>query len=69
MERAWKNALVNPPQEGGRYWCYVEENTENGKSHFQWNCSYNPNDGWKVDMLEKLGAKVLYYTDLLDNPE
>lgn len=68
MERVWKNAIINPPIDSDRYWCYVEEVTENGKSYFQWNCSYNPNDGWNVDMLEHLGAKVLYYTELLDDP-
>lgn len=29
------------PEEGGRYWCYVEEQNSLGKSHYQWNCSWN----------------------------
>ncbi|WP_376751432.1 DUF551 domain-containing protein [Cronobacter sakazakii] len=32
------------PDEGGRYWCYVEEINSLGKSHYQWNCSWNGED-------------------------
>lgn len=37
----WKNAETDPPKEGGRYWCLIEEQNDLGKSHFQWNCSYH----------------------------
>lgn len=34
------------PEEGGRYWCYVEEQNDLGKSHYQWNCSWNGERWW-----------------------
>jgi hypothetical protein len=34
-----------PDESIGRVWCYIEEQTDLGLSHYQWNCSYNPNDG------------------------
>ena len=70
MTRQWKDAINNPPKQPDRYWCYVEEVTENGKSYFQWNCSYNPDENrWGIDMLEELGAKVIHWTELLDPPK
>ena len=35
FERTWKNARLDPPKEGGRYWCLIEEQNDLGKSHFQ----------------------------------
>jgi len=68
MKKKWKSTNTNPP-ESGRYWCYIEEVTENGKSYFQWNCSYNINENrWNIDKLEHLGGSVLYWTELLDKP-
>ncbi|WP_316502023.1 DUF551 domain-containing protein [Klebsiella aerogenes] len=37
----WIPVSVRLPEEGGRYWCYVEEQNSLGKSHYQWNCSWN----------------------------
>ena len=37
----WIPVSEGLPEEGGRYWCYVEEQNSLGKSHYQWNCSWN----------------------------
>lgn len=37
----WISVEDGLPEEGGRYWCYVEEINDLGISHFQWNCSYH----------------------------
>lgn len=41
----WIPVSERVPEEGGRYWCYVEEQNSLGKSHYQWNCSWN-GDVW-----------------------
>lgn len=40
----WIKCSERMPEEGGRYWCYVEEQNSLGKSHYQWNCSWNGNE-------------------------
>ncbi|EKA0999371.1 DUF551 domain-containing protein [Cronobacter sakazakii] len=40
----WIPCSERLPEEGGRYWCYVEEINSLGKSHYQWNCSWNGED-------------------------
>lgn len=37
----WIPVSERMPEESGRYWCYVEEQNSLGKSHYQWNCSWN----------------------------
>ena len=37
----WIPVNERKPEESGRYWCYVEEQNDLGKSHYQWNCSWN----------------------------
>ncbi|EBW8678333.1 DUF551 domain-containing protein [Salmonella enterica subsp. enterica serovar Waycross] len=37
----WIPVSERIPEESGRYWCYVEEQNSLGKSHYQWNCSWN----------------------------
>ena len=44
-EQGWISVSERMPEEGGRYWCYVEEQNSLGKSHYQWNCSWN-GDVW-----------------------
>ncbi|HCU2310607.1 TPA: DUF551 domain-containing protein [Klebsiella aerogenes] len=41
MPGAWIPVSERLPEESGRYWCYVEEQNSLGKSHYQWNCSWN----------------------------
>ncbi|ELY6200927.1 DUF551 domain-containing protein [Cronobacter sakazakii] len=43
-EDDWIPCSERMPEEGGRYWCYVEEINSLGKSHYQWNCSWNGED-------------------------
>lgn len=42
----WIPVSEKLPEESGRYWCYVEEQTDLGKSHYQWNCSWNGERWW-----------------------
>ncbi|GKM82399.1 MULTISPECIES: DUF551 domain-containing protein [Klebsiella pneumoniae complex] len=42
----WIPVSEQVPEECGRYWCYVEEQTDLGKSHYQWNCSWNGERWW-----------------------
>ncbi|MEQ0205277.1 DUF551 domain-containing protein [Klebsiella sp. CN_Kp104] len=42
----WIPVSERLPEEGGRYWCYVEEQNDLGKSHYQWNCSWNGERWW-----------------------
>lgn len=37
----WISVADRLPSEFGRYLCYVEEQNDLGKSHYQWNCSWN----------------------------
>ena len=66
FERTWHNANF-PPKEGGRYWCVVEGQNDLGKSRFQWNCAWNPNDNrWSDDGKT---MNVVYYTELASMPD
>ncbi|HEC2570644.1 TPA: DUF551 domain-containing protein [Raoultella ornithinolytica] len=44
----WIPVSEQMPEDSGRYWCYVEEQNDLGKSHYQWNCSWN-GDRWWVE--------------------
>nr|WP_313897411.1 DUF551 domain-containing protein [Klebsiella pneumoniae] len=44
----WIPVSEQLPEDSGRYWCYVEEQNDLGKSHYQWNCSWN-GDRWWVE--------------------
>ncbi|UXE39470.1 DUF551 domain-containing protein [Raoultella ornithinolytica] len=44
----WVPVSERLPEDSGRYWCYVEEQNDLGKSHYQWNCSWN-GDRWWVE--------------------
>ncbi len=37
----WIPVSERNPNDIGRYWCYVEDQKSLGKSHYQWNCSWN----------------------------
>lgn len=52
------------PEEGGRYWCYVEEQNSLGKSHYQWNCSWN-GDVWSD---KALTGRVTHWMPLPAGP-
>jgi hypothetical protein len=66
FERVWKNAKENPPRDDRRYWCIVEECTELGVSHFQWNCYYSElRDVWSDD---GKSYNVIWWTDLAPMP-
>ena len=44
----WIPVSERLPEDSGRYWCYVEEQNDLGKSHYQWYCSWN-GDRWWVE--------------------
>ncbi|WP_312412374.1 DUF551 domain-containing protein [Pseudescherichia sp.] len=56
----WIACADRMPEEGGRYWCYVEEQNSLGKSHYQWNCSWN-GDEWGG---EALSGRVTHWMPL-----
>lgn len=62
FKRSWKNSKDNPPKEGGRYWCLIEEQNDLGRSMFQWNCSYHTGSKRWVDGFENYN--VVYWTEL-----
>ena len=61
----WIKCSERMPEEGGRYWCYVEEQNSLGKSHYQWNCSWN-GDEWSD---KALTGRVTHWTPLPAAPE
>ncbi|HIH4880371.1 TPA: DUF551 domain-containing protein [Citrobacter braakii] len=70
------NSLVTPdcwipvsermPEAEGRYWCYVEEQNCLGKSHYQWNCSWN-GERWWVE--SDNGGRVTHWMELPAAPQ
>ncbi|HCQ7755480.1 DUF551 domain-containing protein [Citrobacter sp. 50677481] len=50
----------------GRYWCYVEEQNDLGKSHYQWNCSWN-GERWLVD--SDNGGRVTHWMPMPAAPQ
>lgn len=42
----WIPVSEQLPEDSGRYWCYVEEQNDLGKSHYQWNCSWSGERWW-----------------------
>jgi len=63
-EGGWIACADRMPEEGGRYWCYVEEQNSLGKSHYQWNCSWN-GDEWGG---EALSGRVTHWQPLPSPP-
>lgn len=61
----WIKCSERMPEEGGRYWCYVEEQNSLGKSHYQWNCSWN-GDEWSD---KALTGRVTHWMPLPAAPE
>jgi len=62
----WIPCSERMPEEFGRYWCYVEEQNSLGKSHYQWNCSWN-GDRWWVE--SENGGRVTHWMPLQEPPK
>lgn len=62
----WIECSERIPDEIGRYWCYVEEQNSLGKSHYQWNCSWN-GDRWWVESGN--GGRVTHWMPLPTAPQ
>jgi hypothetical protein len=58
----WISVEDEEPTEGGRYWCYVEEQTSLGLSGYQWNCSWHEDRGFVSD------GEVTYWMPLPKPP-
>nr|DAE54889.1 MAG TPA: Protein of unknown function (DUF551) [Caudoviricetes sp.] len=63
--QGWIPCSERMPEEIGRYWCYVEEQNCLGKSHYQWNCSWN-GDRWWVE--SENGGRVTHWQPLSAAP-
>lgn len=61
----WISVSERLPEEGGRYWCYVEEQNSLGKSHYQWNCSWN-GEIWGGAMMH---GRVTHWMELPAAPQ
>ncbi|HHZ4847962.1 TPA: DUF551 domain-containing protein [Yersinia enterocolitica] len=65
IPEGWINCSDQMPEDSGRYWCYVEEQNCLGKSHYQWNCSWN-GDMWSD---QALTGRVTHWMPLPAAPE
>ncbi|EHA3082263.1 DUF550 domain-containing protein [Salmonella enterica] len=61
----WIPVSERMPEESGRYWCYVEEQNSLGKSHYQWNCSWN-DQAWSD---KALSGRVTHWMPLPEPPQ
>ncbi|EEO5603462.1 DUF551 domain-containing protein [Salmonella enterica] len=61
----WIPVSERMPEESGRYWCYVEEQNSLGKSHYQWNCSWN-GQAWSD---RALSGRVTHWMPLPEPPQ
>lgn len=61
----WIKCSERNPEEGGRYWCYVEEQNSLGRSHYQWNCSWN-GDEWSE---AELSGRITHWMPLASAPK
>ncbi|EOD4081058.1 DUF551 domain-containing protein [Yersinia enterocolitica] len=59
-KHGWIKCSDQTPKDSGRYWCYVEEQNCLGKSHYQWNCSWN-GDMWSE---RELTGRVTHWMSL-----
>ncbi|MCX8303602.1 DUF551 domain-containing protein [Enterobacter pseudoroggenkampii] len=66
MPDGWIPVSGRMPEAEGRYWCYVEEQNCLGKSHYQWNCSWN-GDRWWVE--SDNGGRVTHWMELPAAPQ
>ncbi|HHG9538314.1 TPA: DUF551 domain-containing protein [Enterobacter hormaechei subsp. xiangfangensis] len=66
LPEGWVACSERMPEESGRYWCYVEEINDLGKSHYQWNCSWN-GDRWWVE--SDNGGRVTHWMPLPAAPQ
>ena len=66
----WKNVNDELPPEIGRYLCYVDEISDIGVSHYQWNCSYSPEHGFNTEYRNSPSdGYVTHWTYFPDEPE
>ncbi|EJF4781685.1 DUF550 domain-containing protein [Salmonella enterica] len=61
----WIPVSERMPEESGRYWCYEEEQNSLGKSHYQWNCSWN-GQAWSD---KALSGRVTHWMPLPEPPQ
>ncbi|AYP69230.1 hypothetical protein Edno5_0058 [Edwardsiella phage Edno5] len=61
----WIKCSERVPEQGGRYWCYIEDQNSLGKSNYQWNCSWN-GDIWSD---KELTGRVTHWMPLPTHPD
>jgi hypothetical protein len=61
---SWISVKNRPPDITCRCWCYVEEQTDLGLSHYQWNCCFNVDTKEFTD-----NCKVVSVTHWMPLPE
>lgn len=67
-EHKWISVKDRLPEEGNRYWVYIQELNDGGWfSYFQWNCYYDPQE--KVFRDAGKTHKVTHWTNLLPPPQ
>ncbi|HCT8911182.1 TPA: DUF551 domain-containing protein [Enterobacter hormaechei] len=65
IQDGWVACSERMPEESGRYWCYVEEQNDLGKSHYQWNCAWNGKRWW---VEHEDGGRVTHWQPLHSPP-
>jgi len=66
ISEQWVRCIDMLPAEGGRYWCYVIEINDLGKSGFQWNCYFDDRDKSFRDNHQTM--TVTHWRMLMPNP-
>jgi len=65
----WISVNDRLPEEGGRYWCFLEHQNDLGKSNFQWNCSFNETESVFSDSTLNDGEIVTHWMPLPEPPK
>lgn len=65
VEETWTDVNNRLPEEGGRYWVYVEEVNDLGIGHYQWNADYHSVEKrWNI-----IGGRVTHWRNLMPPPQ
>ena len=65
-QTGWISVDEQLPSESGRYWCYVEYQSDLAKSSYQWNCFFGVVE--KVFHVDGCGGRVTHWMPLPEPP-
>lgn len=69
MERNWKDVNDELPDMSNRYWGYIEDINDFGKSYYQDNVYYDKEENiWSSFIIKNQGGRVSHWTELLERP-